>query len=113
MGFERCIRLTILADDLPEIGENIKKGFMETQQKFNGWLNTLKKRIDGDEDEDEPPALPARRGPDPRGGASNRRSNDYDRYDADPEEFDNDFSKLQLRDETGETLGFRLDVQLC
>lgn len=90
-----------LDEDLSEIGENIKKGFFETQQKFNGWLNTLKKKIDGD-DEDEPPALPARRGPDPRTSSSGRRSNDYDRYDADPEEFDNDFSKLHLRDETGE-----------
>lgn len=29
----------------------MKKGFLETQNKVNGWITTLKKRIDGEDDD--------------------------------------------------------------
>ncbi|KAK4957507.1 ubiquitin-binding protein cue5 [Elasticomyces elasticus] len=44
---------SFLDDDLPEIGKTIQQGFVETQKRVNGWISTFKKRLDGDEDEDE------------------------------------------------------------
>ncbi|KAK0941324.1 ubiquitin-binding protein cue5 [Friedmanniomyces endolithicus] len=43
---------SFLDDDLPEIGKTIQQGFVDTQKRVNGWINTLRKRIDGDEDEE-------------------------------------------------------------
>ncbi|KAK1070524.1 ubiquitin-binding protein cue5 [Friedmanniomyces endolithicus] len=43
---------SFLDDDLPEIGKTIQQGFVDTQKKVNGWINTLRKRIDGDDDEE-------------------------------------------------------------
>jgi hypothetical protein len=40
-------------DDLPEIGKNIQQGFVETQKKFNSWINNFRKRIDGDEEDED------------------------------------------------------------
>ena len=92
-------------DDLPVIRDNIKKGFLETQSKVNSFITNLKKRIDGDED-DNPPQQPARTGRRHNTGTTQqqyggRRSGDRDRYDADPQVLDDDFANLQLRDETG------------
>ncbi|RDL39040.1 uncharacterized protein BP5553_03380 [Venustampulla echinocandica] len=79
-----------LDDDLPIIKENLKKGFLETQTKVNGWITNLKKRIDGiDDDDDEmsstqqghkPGNAPYRS----RRSGDGRQSGDYNRYDADP-----------------------------
>lgn len=99
-------------DDLPVIRESIRKGFIETQTKVNSWVNSLKKKIDG-EDDDEPPDQPprpsqmSRAGPSPqpygirRSGEFGRRSGDRERYDADPQLIGDDFATLQLRDEEG------------
>ncbi|GAB7361120.1 hypothetical protein MBLNU230_g1155t1 [Neophaeotheca triangularis] len=109
-------------DDLPEISRNIQQGFAQTQKTVNGWLNNLKKRIDG-EDEDEDlysGSKPARSGSGQFQGRQNfgpsqseqlygiRRSADASRrsveasrnYDADPHELDDaTFQRLELRDE--------------
>ncbi|KAI6714426.1 hypothetical protein JHW43_003086 [Diplocarpon mali] len=89
-------------DDLPIIKENLKKGFLETQSKVNGWITTLKKKIDG-EDEDETPRYQGY-----NAGSSNaqyhsrrsndgRRSGDYNRYDADPQVLSDDFAGMQMK----------------
>lgn len=97
------------ADDLPVIRDNIKKGFLETQSTVNKWVNSLKKKIDG-EDEDDFQGRPAQhaQGYIPQqqyGGRPSsefgRRSADRDRYDADPQVLGDDFAGLQMRDAEG------------
>lgn len=103
---------TCYTDDLPVIRDNIKKGFLETQSKVNSWVATLRKKIDGEDDEDNQ----ARPGqgtstydtrPSPqvygsrRSGDLERRSVDRDRYDADPQVLGDDFAGLQMRDHEG------------
>ncbi|CAL5873514.1 uncharacterized protein PFLUO_LOCUS7794 [Penicillium psychrofluorescens] len=88
-------------DDLPVIRDNIKKGFLETQTKVNSWVANLKKRIDGedvDEEDDGYSAPPQTYGPPRRSGDMSRRSGDRERYDADPQVLGDDFSALELRD---------------
>ena len=94
-------------DDLPEIRDNIKKGFLETQTTVNKWLGNLKKKIDGDETDSDfmnQPAQPAQGyasaqgGFGRRSGDSGRRSADMQRYDADPQVISDDFSRLDMRD---------------
>ncbi|KAJ5458991.1 hypothetical protein N7530_010935 [Penicillium desertorum] len=91
-------------DDLPVIRENLRKGFLETQNKVNSWVTNLKKRIDGDDLDEEPSqnqretsahARPR------RSGDMGRRSGDRERYDADPQVLSDDFSALELRDGEG------------
>ncbi|SLM41518.1 Ubiquitin system component Cue [Lasallia pustulata] len=105
---------SFLDDDLPVIKENIRKGFLETQSKVNSWVANLKKKIDGEDDEEfqSRPARPATgytSGPPTqpygirRSGEFSRRSGDRDRYDADPQVLSDDFTSLQLRDEEGTT----------
>lgn len=90
-------------DDLPVIRDNIKKGFIETQNKAMSFINTLRKQFDGDDEEEErPPPPPPRKGPNQP--AYTRRSGDRDRYDADPQVLGDDFTRLQMNDETGEML---------
>ncbi|KAJ9487601.1 hypothetical protein VN97_g5707 [Penicillium thymicola] len=88
-------------DDLPVIRENLRKGFLETQSKVNSWVTNLKKRIDGD-DLDEEPTQNQRetsvQGRPRRSGDMGRRSGDRERYDADPQVLSDDFSALELRD---------------
>ncbi|KAJ5185956.1 Ubiquitin system component Cue [Penicillium cf. griseofulvum] len=88
-------------DDLPVIRENLRKGFLETQNKVNSWVTNLKKRIDGD-DLDEEPIQNSRETPvnarPRRSGDMGRRSGDRERYDADPQVLSDDFSALELRD---------------
>ncbi|KAK0841644.1 ubiquitin-binding protein cue5 [Friedmanniomyces endolithicus] len=43
---------SFLDDDLPEIGKTIQQGFVDTQKRVNGWISTLRKRIDGDDEEE-------------------------------------------------------------
>lgn len=96
--------LTILLDDLPEIRDNIKKGFWETQKTVNSWITNFKKNFDGDEEVDYTSqntaqnARPAAQQPIRRSNEYVRRSADYNRYDADPQVIGDDFSKLDLKD---------------
>lgn len=95
----------VTADDLPVIRENLRKGFLDTQSKVNSWVTNLKKRLDGqDEDEqsiqhDEQSSAYGRPR---RSGDLGRRSGDRERYDADPQVLGDDFSALELRDSEGE-----------
>lgn len=90
---------SFLDDDLPIIKENLRKGFLETQNKVNGWITTLKKKIDGEEDEDGPVQQGYNnnssqyRG---RRSGDGRQSGDYGRYDADPQVLSDDFAGIQL-----------------
>ncbi|KAK4945174.1 ubiquitin-binding protein cue5 [Elasticomyces elasticus] len=93
---------TFIDDDLPEIRDNIRKGFIETQSTVNKWISSFKKKLDGEDDgtftagqlpdEEQAPPLPVRR------SADTRRSADMQRYDADMQPIGDDFSKLDLRD---------------
>lgn len=103
---------TCYTDDLPVIRENIKKGFLETQSKVNSWVANFRKKIDGEDDEDNQ-VRPAQATstydtrPSPqaygnrRSGDNERRSVDRDRYDADPQVLGDDFAGLQMRDHEG------------
>ncbi|KAJ6048914.1 uncharacterized protein N7446_011597 [Penicillium canescens] len=88
-------------DDLPVIRENIRKGFLDTQSKVNSWVTNLKKRIDGEEvDQQSGPSQgeSAAYSRPRRSGDMGRRSGDRERYDADPQVLGDDFSALELRD---------------
>jgi hypothetical protein len=91
---------SFLDDDLPEIKESLRKGFVETQTKVNSWFTNIKKKLE--EQFDEPDA-------EERAGASSfvgkptrnqqRRSADYDRYDADPAMLSDDFAGMQFNND--------------
>ncbi|KAK2834933.1 hypothetical protein FQN49_006765 [Arthroderma sp. PD_2] len=101
---------SFIDDDLPIIKENIRKGFLETQSRVNTWVENFKKKLDGEESDEEvshgqrqygqrlhtnphyDQGYPNRR------SAENRRSVDRERYDADPHVLGDDFSSLELRD---------------
>lgn len=103
---------SFIDDDLPVIKENLRKGFIETQSKVNGWFTNLKKRIDGDDLSDihaeqqrqeqgynqgyQNQQYNSRRSP------TGRRSGDSGRYDADPQVLSDDFTGIQLNDDTSE-----------
>lgn len=90
---------SFIDDDLPIIRENLKKGFLETQSKVNGWITNLRKRIDGEDEDGQQQGYNA-------GGSNNqfrgrksgdgRPSGDYGRYDADPQVLSDDFAGIQL-----------------
>ena len=82
-----------LDDDLPEIQENLRRGFVETQSKVNTWFTNLKKKIDEslDDGPQNPQGPPGR-----RPGDSSRRSGDYERYDADPQVLSDDFAGMKF-----------------
>ncbi|KAF4631220.1 hypothetical protein G7Y89_g6912 [Cudoniella acicularis] len=94
---------SFIDDDLPIIKENLKKGFLETQSKVNGWITNLRKRIDGDGNEIEGGSsqgygasnAPSRS----RRSGDGRPSGDYNRYDADPHVLSDDFAGIQLNDD--------------
>lgn len=104
-------------DDLPIIRENIKRGFLETQSKVSSWVTSLRKKIDGDDDDlyndgaDQQTRTnqgydlrPSRvQSGNRRSGETGRRSVDRDRYDADPQVLGDDFTNLQLHDLEGST----------
>jgi hypothetical protein len=86
-------------DDLPVIQDNLRKGFLTTQKQVNTWFTNLKKRIDGDYDSEEDESQPSKHsGYPPRrsGEGGSRRSNDYHRYDADPQVLGDDFAGIRL-----------------
>ncbi|KAL3480119.1 hypothetical protein BJX99DRAFT_244545 [Aspergillus californicus] len=90
-------------DDLPVIRENIRKGFLDTQTKVSSWVQNLKKRIDGEEEEEEDTHATRSYGEESygrprRSGDLGRRSGDRERYDADPQVLSDDFSALEMRD---------------
>jgi hypothetical protein len=112
-------------DDLPEIGRNIQRGFAETQKQVNSWITTFKKRIDGDDNDDDEDlysgpsssnARPSRQNFGPsqseqmygiRKSAEHqtRRSVEQQRYDSDPHVLDDaEFSRLELRDDEAREL---------
>ncbi|KAL9129089.1 MAG: hypothetical protein Q9217_002361 [Psora testacea] len=90
---------SFIDDDLPIIRENIKKGFLETQSTVNKWVNSLKKKIDGeDEDDFQQRPGPAAQGYVTQSQNSGRRSSEFgrrsvdrERYDADPQVLGDDF----------------------
>ncbi|KAL8739026.1 MAG: hypothetical protein Q9181_000308 [Wetmoreana brouardii] len=101
---------SFIDDDLPVIRDNIKKGFLETQSKVNSWVANLKKKIDGEDDDDfegrPPPAgsgsstgAPRQQSFGSRNGDYPRRSADHDHYDADPQVLGDDFTNLRLGDD--------------
>lgn len=109
-------------DDLPEIGRNIQQGFLDTQKRVNSWITNFKKKIDGEDSEDDDLYSSSQTGGSRQntGGRQNfgpsqseqlygirkqtesqqRRSTEANRYDADPHELgDDEFERLELRDE--------------
>ncbi|KAI0013293.1 hypothetical protein F4779DRAFT_445242 [Xylariaceae sp. FL0662B] len=91
---------SFIDDDLPVLKENFRKGFLETQTKVNSWFTNLKKKIDGEYDEEEDESQPSKH-PRPgamgrRSGEGSRKSTDYDRYDADPQVLSDDFAGMKL-----------------
>ncbi|OBT56147.1 hypothetical protein VE04_02928 [Pseudogymnoascus sp. 24MN13] len=101
---------SFMDDDLPVIKENLRKGFIETQSKVNGWFTNLKKRVDGVDLGGSPEAQQRQeRGYNQgfqnqqynsRRGDTGRRSGDSGRYDADPQVLSDDFTGIQLNDDT-------------
>lgn len=96
---------SFIDDELPVIRDNLRKGFMETQTKVTSWFNEMKKRIDGEYDSEEDESQPSKnrphhlhphQQPPRRSGEGSRRSNDYDRYDADPQVLSDDFAGIRL-----------------
>lgn len=89
---------SFIDDDLPEIQEQLKKGFQETQVKVNGWFKDLKKKFDEQFDEGEGSSSQhgAQRYGGRGSGESARRSRDYERYDADPQMLGDDFAGMKL-----------------
>ncbi|CCE32792.1 uncharacterized protein CPUR_06657 [Claviceps purpurea 20.1] len=86
---------SFIDDDLPAIRENLRKGFLDTQTKVNGWITNIRKKLEESFDETEEdaqhPGLPPR-----RHGETSRRSGDYERYDADPQVLSDDFAGIKL-----------------
>ena len=100
-----CASVNKITDDLPVIRDNIRKGFLETQNKVNSFIGTLRKKFEENSDEEEPPPPPPRRGQQ-HGRSSTefgRKSADRDRYDADPQVIGDDFAALQLQDHENRT----------
>ncbi|KAI0837329.1 hypothetical protein F5Y06DRAFT_86873 [Hypoxylon sp. FL0890] len=91
---------SFIDDDLPVIKENLRKGFLETQTKVNSWFTNLKKKIDGEYDENEDETQPSKHQRQHvmgrRSGEGSRRSADYHRYDADPQVLSDDFAGIRL-----------------
>lgn len=113
-------------DDLPEIGKNIQQGFFETQKKVNSWITQFKKKLDGDEEDEDLYSSseagsrqntgnwPGRQNFGPsqseqlhgirRSAEQARRSTEAQRYDADPHELgEEEFERLELRDDEAGT----------
>lgn len=93
-------------DDLPVIRENIRKGFLDTQSKVSSWFQTVRKRLDGEEEEGGQSSQgygTEGYNRSRRSGDIGRRSGDRERYDADPQVLSDDFSALELRDSEGLT----------
>ncbi|KAI1494484.1 hypothetical protein F5X96DRAFT_617221 [Biscogniauxia mediterranea] len=91
---------SFIDDDLPVIKENLRKGFIETQSKVNTWFTNLKKKIDGEYNEEEDESQPSKHQHPHLGrrpGDASRRSADHHRYDADPQVLSDDFAGMRLQ----------------
>ncbi|KAI1497395.1 hypothetical protein F5X99DRAFT_397078 [Biscogniauxia marginata] len=90
---------SFIDDDLPVIKDNLRKGFLETQTKVNTWFTNLKKKIDGEYNEDEDESQPSKNqhGHLRRRSGEGSRSADYHRYDADPQVLSDDFAGMRLQ----------------
>lgn len=86
---------SFIDDDLPVIRENLRKGFLETQTKVNGWITNIRKKIEENFDESEE-ATQRQGQPFRRSGEASRRSGDYERYDADPQVLSDDFAGMRF-----------------
>jgi len=90
---------SFLDDDLPVIKENLRKGFVETQNRVNSWITNIKKKID-EEFSDDPANQQQQGGQGAFMGRPSRdgtrRSGDYDPYDADPELLSDDFAGMRF-----------------
>ncbi|KAF2738872.1 hypothetical protein EJ04DRAFT_509063 [Polyplosphaeria fusca] len=95
-------------DDLPVIRKNIEQGFRDTQKTVSKWISDFTKKIDGEDDEDRPQPSQQRQNFGPsqsdqlygiRKSAEARRSSDRDRYDMDNQVLDDNFERLELRDD--------------
>ncbi|KAG9256328.1 CUE domain protein [Emericellopsis atlantica] len=88
-GSEEDKEYSFIEDDLPQIRDNLRQGFFETQTKVNSWITTMKKRLEEQFDEsDDQPQRPGH-----RTGESSRRSGDYD---ADPQVLSDDFAGMRF-----------------
>jgi hypothetical protein len=88
---------SFIDDDLPVIRENLRKGFLDTQTKVNSWITNLRKRIEEEFDGPDDGSHGQAQGQQQRrSGEPSRRSNDYDRYDADPQVLGDDFASIKL-----------------
>lgn len=100
---------SFLDDDLPVIKESLKKGFLETQSKVNGWITNLKKKLDGEDTEEGPSTQNYNSGQHTqyrsRRSGEGRRSGDYGRYDADPKVLGDDFAGIQLNEDGSKNEG--------
>ncbi|KAJ4153014.1 hypothetical protein LMH87_009526 [Akanthomyces muscarius] len=86
---------SFLDDDLPVIRENLRKGFVDTQTKVNGWIAGIRKKLEESFDETEE-RTQSEGQPFRRQGEASRRSGDYDRYDADPQVLSDDFAGMRF-----------------
>lgn len=86
---------SFMDDDLPAIRENLRKGFLDTQTKVNGWITNIRKKIEESFDESEENTQHQEQ-PYRRQGEASRRSGDYERYDADPQVLSDDFAGIRL-----------------
>ncbi|KAJ3488394.1 hypothetical protein NLG97_g6206 [Lecanicillium saksenae] len=86
---------SFIDDDLPVIRENLRKGFLDTQTKVNGWIAGIRKKLEESFDETEE-RTQGEGQPFRRQGEASRRSGDYDRYDADPQVLSDDFAGMRF-----------------
>jgi len=101
---------SFIDDDLPVIRENLRKGFLETQSKVNGWITNLKKKIDGEDEDETSPQQGYNAGNAPyrsRRSGDGRQSGDYNRYDADPQVLSDDFAGIQLNSDGSKSISWK------
>ncbi|POS87932.1 hypothetical protein EPUL_000191 [Erysiphe pulchra] len=87
---------SFLEDDLPIIKDNLKKGFLETQNKVSNWITLLKKKIDGDDDDDDTHQNHGSTSRVNKFNDGGRKSDDFSPYDADPQVLGDDFAGIQM-----------------
>ncbi|ODV91579.1 hypothetical protein CANCADRAFT_73015 [Tortispora caseinolytica NRRL Y-17796] len=88
---------SFLDDDLPEIRENLTKGFKDTRTKVNTWVENLRKKLDGEEDDSSQyDSYGSRRYGQGQGRPARRRRGGYD---DDHRMLDDDFDRLAMRDD--------------
>lgn len=99
-------------DELPELRENLQKGFYDTRQRFNSWVTNLRKVLDAEE---EPATLFGALGSPPSSRSRSRHnSSDFGipknknssarvrkhskQYDRDPDQLSSDLKGVSLKD---------------